>query len=142
MPAVETKIWNALRAHIEALSLAYPIDWPASDFNKPVVDGVPDQYVEVRNLPNTSARVMINSAGAHDRPGILMATLMVPVALKRQFEVMQEDAATIAAGFPCDHDMVFQGVRVRVEKAPDIAAPLRDDAYWRWPIAIRWRCFA
>jgi hypothetical protein len=140
---VESNIWQALKAKVNALDGDYDLDWPASDFAKPTTDaGALTPYVEVRLFPNKSNRVLITSSGPMDRMGILQLTLCVPIALKRTFEQMQEQAGLIAAQFATDERLEYGGLIVRIQQAPDIAQSFRDDAYWRWPISIRWRCAA
>lgn len=144
---IETAIWLALKARVQSLPLDYPIDWPRGPFDKPQgLDDLPDPYLEVRLLPNVSQRLFIGSNDPHRRMGILQVSLMYPVARTKgnvDWEAQfAQIGGTIAAHFPTDLKMHFEGVTVRVEKAPDVAQPLRDDAYWRVPVSIRFDCFA
>lgn len=148
MPAaVETKIWLALKARVQTLPLSYPIDWPRVPFTKPQSANpvLPDPYLEVRLLPNTSQRIFIGSGDPHRRLGILQVSLMYPVARTQgtvDWEAQfSQIGGTIATHFRTDLRMTFDGVTVRVEKAPDVAQPFRDDAYWRVPVSVRWQCF-
>lgn len=145
---IETAIWLALKARVQSLPLSYPVDWPRVPFDKPqsITDGLPNPYLEVRLLPNVSQRLFIDSKAPHRRTGILQISLMYPIARTQSSVDWEAQFAqiggAIAAHFPPDHRMHSQGVTVRVEKAPDVAQPLREDAYWRVPVSIRFDCFA
>lgn len=153
MATVETAIWQAVKARVQSLPapVNYPsmpgrCDWPLEVFTKPQAGAVPVSYLEVRHLPNTSVRRFIGSNDPHERMGILQLSLMWPVSDvgqgKTHPDVLTQMAGLIAAHFPTDLRMVFQDVTVRVEKAADVAQPYRDEAYWRVPTSIRWRCWA
>lgn len=148
MPTIETSIWQALKARVQALGLGLPINWPQTVEAKPQTSGKPLPYVECRHLPNATVRRFIGSDDPHERPGILQLTLCWPVSdigtqdgETHPDELIQR-AGEIAAHFPTDHRMTFEGVTVRVERAPDVAQPFRDDAYWRCPVSVRYSCFA
>lgn len=145
---VETKIWMALKSRVQSLPMSYPIDWPRVPFTKPQSGNPvqPDPYLEVRLLPNTSQRLFIGSNDPHRRMGILQVSLMYPIARttgtvdwETQFSQI---GGTIAAHFPADLRMHFEGLSVRVEKAPDVAQPFRDEVYWRVPCTIRYEAYA
>lgn len=140
--STETKIWQALKAHVSTLA-GYTFAWPMDPFE-------PGQtpYVEVRQLPNANVRRFIGSGDPHERMGILQLTLCWPVAQvgiglgKVHPDVLVQRAGEIAGHFPTDLPMDNGGVRVRVERAPDVAQPMRDDAWWRVPVSVRYTCFA
>lgn len=143
MASIETKIWKGLKTRVTSLNVGYPIAMPADpDFEKPTNTNGPLPYIEVGNLLNTNARIGIKSDMPQDRAGILQLTLMYPVAMKAAYEVMIEKAGLIAAHFPTDMRLPFQGVTPRIERAPDVATPFREDAYWQIVVSVRWRCFA
>lgn len=140
--SIETKIWQALKARVSTLT-GYTSAWPMDPFE-------PGQlpYVEVAHLPNRNDRMLIGSKGRMHRPGILQLTLCWPVAQvgaglgKVHPDVLIQRAGEIAAHFTTDLCMPFQGVSVRVTKAPDVAQPIRDDAYWRVPVSIFYETYA
>lgn len=148
MPTIETSIWQALRARVQTLPGGLAINWPMEPFTPPTASGKPLPYIECRNMPNAVNRLFIGSNEPHERPGILQLTLCWPVSEvgtgsgKTHPDVLVQRSGEIAAHFPTDHAMEFQGVRVRVERAPDVSQPYRDDAYWRCPTSVRWRCYA
>lgn len=147
MPAVETIIWQALRARVASLA-GFAINWPLEPFTPPQGGGKPLPYVECRHLPNAPVRRFIGSGDPHERPGILQLTLCWPASEigngsgKAHPDELIQRAGEIAAHFPTDFPMRFEGVTVRVERAPDVAQPYRDDAYWRVPVSVRYDCFA
>lgn len=138
MPATETKIWMALRSRVETLPLAFAKAWPAQTFT-PIAN---QPFIEVRLLPNAVQRLFIGSDDPHRRPGILQLSLMYPISLGHAFEVINQYAGQIAAHWPTDLKMTFQDTTVRVERAPDVAQPFRDETYWRVPCSIRYEAFA
>ncbi|MFT4076849.1 MAG: phage tail terminator-like protein [Asticcacaulis sp.] len=142
-PTVEQKIWQALKARVLTLPVFYPQEMPLDDdFTKPVDGNGPTPYIEVRHLPNNSTRILITSPGPHDRRGLIQLTLCIPVSMKRSYEQVKQQAGDIAAWFPCDFKMSFQGVTVRVEKAPDEAQPYREDGYIRVPVTVNYQAYA
>ncbi|TKT79974.1 phage tail terminator-like protein [Aquamicrobium sp. LC103] len=144
---VETGVWQALRARVATLP-GFTINWPMEPFTPPSAGGKLLPFVECRHMPNRVNRVFIGSDAPQERPGILQITLCWPASEigtgsgKTHPDVLIQRAGEIAAHFPTDHRMTFQGVSVRVERAPDVAQPYRDDAYWRAPVSVRYRCYA
>lgn len=134
---IETRVWMALRQRVTSIPGGYPIAWPATEFNPANA-----AYVAVTNFVNRPSRLTIGSAGADDRRGILQLMLCVPVASKLAYEVMNQKASEIAAHFSKDTALTFDGVHVRVTEAPTVAAPMREDNYWQWPVSIRWQAYA
>lgn len=137
MATTETKIWQALKSRVNAITTTYSKDWQGSDFTPS-----DEPYIEIRHLPNYSNRVLIEDDGQHKYKGILQLSLMYPVSKKHTYEVMQEIAATIAATFVCGQVLTFQGVSVTIEKKPDIAQPFREEGFWKFPITIRYFSFS
>lgn len=148
MPSIETKLWMALKARVETLPGGFTINWPLEPFNKPQAGKRHQPYVEVRHLPNQVNRRFIGSDDPQERPGILQLTICWPAADvgtgsgKTHPDELIQRAGEVAAHFPTDLKMRFDGVTVRVEKAPDVAQPYRDEAYWRVPVGVYYDCFA
>lgn len=140
---VEQAIWQALKSRLATLSDTWPVCWPeAADFVKPQdASGLPSPYIMAAHMPNPSRRFLIGE-GAEDRSGVLLLVLNWPVAKRSSHEVMLQQAGLIAAHFPLGLRLNFGEVAPWIDRAPDIAAPTRSDAYIAWPIAVRWRCFA
>lgn len=145
MPTIETSIWMALKGRVQLLSLtpAHTFIWPAEV--KPLPAG---RAIEVVHLPNRSNRLMIRSAGKHQYQGILQLNILkVPseaIAGTDPEAVEREVAGKIAEHFPCDLEVSFEGVTVRVTKRPDVMRGMLDGARNRWmtPVSIPYECFA
>ncbi len=148
MPTTETKIWQGLKARVASLPLGLTIDWPLMPFDKPQSGGKPLPYVECRHIPNRVNRLLIGSQAPQERPGILQITLCWPASEistgsgKTHPDVLIQRAGEIAAHFPTDLRLTFDGVTVRVERAPDVSQAYRDDAYVRVPVSVRYSVFA
>lgn len=147
---IETRIWQALRARVATISgyAANQFAWPLIPFDKPSANGKPLPYLEIAHLPNRVNRVLVGSKGPQDRPGILQITLCWPASEvgagmgKTHPDVLIQRAGEIAAHFPTGLCMAFQGVGANVTKAPDVAQPFRDDAYWRVPVSVSIQTYA
>jgi len=136
MPSIETSIWLALRARIEALTLspALPIAWPNESFTPPS-----SGYLRVTWIPNINRRLFLGSADAHQRLSLLQVDVF---AKKNQnVAVALEIAGKVAQHFPADLRMTAQGITCRVIKAPDVAQPLPDDAFLMVPVTIAIEAF-
>lgn len=148
MPSLETSTWLALKGRVSTLASnpALQIAWPKETFNPPQSGAPPkpQPYLEVRHLPNSNARRAIGNKDVHRRAGILQITLKYPVVLNHPEAVQTEIVGQIAAHFPAGLPMVYGGLQLKVEKAPDIASSFRDgtDPYWQTPVSIRYRAFA
>lgn len=146
VPAIETAIWLALRGRVQALPVSIvpqsAIAWPKRPFTKPTLNGQPAPYIEVRHLPNQVGRLMVKGSGPHQRPGILQLDYMSPTGGALDDVQVTEMAGRIASHFPADMVLSAAGVRVRVERAPDVAQGFADGPYWRVPVSIRWECLA
>lgn len=149
MPTIETKIAQAIQARVAALPLSYPVLWtddaPASP---PGTGGQQAPYIEAHHEPNRTVRHFIGSTDPHERPGLLLLTLCWPIAKlgtgsgKTHRDTIRETAGQIAAHFPTDLALDFQGVRVRVTKAPDVLGAYLDDAYQRTQVRVSYTSFA
>lgn len=139
---VETKIWMALRARIDALPLTFLKAWPKEEFTPPTEGGTSAPYLEIAHLPNAVQRPFIGHDDPNWRTGILQISLMYPVALKHHGEVDIQYAGQIAAHFNQSVTMPYDDVVVGIERSPDVAQGYRDGVYWRTPVSIRWQASA
>jgi len=142
MPAIETRIWMALRQHILSLPGGYPFDFVDPAFERPADASGPLPFIETANIDSAPERITLGSDDVDDRGGILTVTLMMPVHMKRTREYLKEQGGRIAAHFPKGLKLHFEGVTVRIEASPRVIDPYRDDAYWRIPVSIRWQSFS
>lgn len=149
MATIETKIAQAIQARVATIALPYTVIWtddePAA---LPTSGGQPAPYVEAHHEPNRTVRLLIASDAPHERPGLILLTLCWPIAKlgtgsgKTHRNAIREQAGKIAAHFRADLRMIFDGVSVRVTKAPDVLGAFRDDAYLRTQVRIAYVCFA
>lgn len=136
MLETETKIWMALKGRVEDLVLS-----PVVPVVYPKEDAPAGRHIRVAHLPNANERLFAKGINPHRRRGILQLTLVSPIN-PQAAEVDMQTAALVAAHFPADLPMIFEGLKVRVERAPDIAQSLRDGPDWLTPVSVRWECFA
>ena len=134
MAEVETKIWMALKSRIATipggLAIAYPAD---------VYTPTDAAYIAVGRVNIAPERVFVAS-GAHERRGTLTLSHVAPIGQDQA--VYEEAGAKIAAHFPADLCMNFQGIAVKVVSASHVVDGYRDGAWWRTPVNVFWRCAA
>jgi hypothetical protein len=145
MSTIETDIWNALKARIATLPTSIvpqnAIALPKAVFTKPASGDVILPYIEVRQLPNQSDRVLINRPLAR-RLGILQLDYLSPLNEGLTAEQAIQQAGLIAEHFPGDLKMRSGDLLVQVEQAPDVGRGLEDKGYWRIPVSVRYVCYA
>ena len=134
MPGVETKIWMALKSRIQSIPGGLAIAYPADVFTPGAA-----AYIAVGRVNIAPERVFV-AAGAHERRGTLTLSNVAPIGQDQA--VYEEAGAKIAAHFPADLCMNFQGVAVRIVSAPHVVDGYRDGAWWRTPVNVFWRCGA
>jgi hypothetical protein len=131
MPAIETALWLALRARVEALVLspALPVAWPNESFTKPT-----GGYLRVTRIPNLNRRLFLKGSDPHQR----LSLLQIDVFAKKNQNaaVALEIAGQVAAHFPADLKMSAYGVTARVTKAPEVAQPLDDETHLMVPVTV------
>lgn len=137
MPSIETSIWLALKARVEALVLSpvLPIAWPNLSFTKPATG-----YLRVTHVPNMNRRLFIGSTGPHQRLGLLQIDVLGKK--NENIAVAVEVAGKVAAHFPTDLRMRYGDVTVRVTAAPTVAQPMDDDTHVLVPVTVPYECFA
>lgn len=137
MPSIETSIWLALKARVEALVLSpvLPIAWPNLSFTKPATG-----YLRVTNVPNMNRRLFIGSTDPHQRLGLLQVDVFGKK--NENIAIALETAGKVAAHFPTDLKMTYGGVTVRVTAAPTVAQPMDDDTHVLVPVTVPIECFS
>ena len=128
VPSIETKIRQAIAARVATIPLTdYDVVWTDGPLPEGQQTYTPDptkKYLRVTWTPNDTQRVFIGSKDPHRRPGVLQidvfGTKAHPTAL------FIEAAGQVAEHFRADLVMEFQGVHVRVMKAPGVLAPFVD----------------
>ncbi|TPM39585.1 phage tail terminator-like protein [Mesorhizobium sp. B2-3-4] len=138
MPSIETQIWLALKGRVQALTLSpvLPIAWP----NETYVPSPTQNYLRVTHVPNINRRIIIGSAGKHQRIGLLQVDVFTKK--NQDASVAAEIAGQVAAWFPTDLKLRYGATNVRVTKAADVAQAIADDTHWLTPITIAYEAFA
>lgn len=145
---VEAKIEAALFGHLTNMELddpLPPIAWPNTDFPGEV-DGEPSPkpltYLEVRHFRNTNTRMLVKGSAPHLRQGILQIRVVTP--LNAGATPATDLAGSIAEQWPADLALFNNGVKVRIQAAPDIGTGMKtaDDVSWMVPISVRYEAFA
>ena len=134
MPGIETKIWMALKSRIQSIPGGLAIAYPADVFTPTSA-----AYIAVGRANIAPERVFV-AAGAHERHGTLTLSHVAPIGQDQA--VYEEAGAKIAAHFPADLCMNFQGVAVRIVSASHVVDGYRDGSWWRTPVNVFWRCAA
>ena len=134
MPGIETKIWLALKSRIQSIPGELAIAYPADVFTPGAA-----AYIAVGRVNIAPERVFVAS-GAHERRGTLTLSHVAPIGQDQA--VYEEAGAKIAAHFPADLCMNFQGIAVKVVSASHVVDGYRDGAWWRTPVNVFWRCAA
>ena len=134
MPGVETKIWMALKSRIATIPGGLTVAYPADVYTPGAA-----AYIAVGRANIAPERVFVAS-GAHERRGTLTLSHVAPIGQDQA--VYEEAGAKIAAHFPADLCMNFQGVAVRIGSASHVVDGYRDGAWWRTPVNVFWRCGA
>ena len=135
MPAVETKIYLALKNSVEELGLSLPIAWPAELFT--VNTG---GYIRVGVVTAAPTPTLIADGKKHVRRGSLMITLVTP--MHQDSSVFVEMAASIAKQFKEGANVRYDDVCVTITSAPHVMDGYEDGGYWNVPVRIPWRTFA
>lgn len=143
MPTIEESIETALFTHALALDVTGdpPLVWPNIEFPEPG-DEKPSTYVAVAHFPNSNTRLILNGAGPHLRQGILQLTIYTP--LLGGSRPATKLAGEIAEHFPADLALFEDGIKVRIQRAPDVlpAAKTDDGVSWSTRCDIRYEVLA
>lgn len=138
MATIEESIEAALFSYLAALEIdgAPPLAWPTVPFAPPA--GTP--YIDVTHLPNRNSRIVLKGSGPHWRQGILQLTVVTPLnAGAPQATAL---AGSIAELFPAGLDLFEDGIRIRIQQAPDVLPGDKTDVSWDVVVSVRWECFA
>lgn len=135
---LEEKIETALFTQANGMSLSTepppPIAWPNVDFTPP--DG--SAYLQVRHFRNENVRLFIGSVEPHLRQGILQITVVTPLYFGPDPAI--RIAGEIIEHFPTDYEFFHEGIKVRVQQAPDMLDAMKTDKSWNVPVSIRYEC--
>lgn len=150
IPSVETRMFQAIKAHVETLPMAgvgkaYDLVWTVGEGSLQTGAGAaytptPNKpYLRVTWTPNTTQRLYLGSDDPHRRPGVLQIDVFDTKT--RGTGVARETAGQVAAHFAADTKALFQGVKVQVTKAPSIRS-MFVDTHIQCPVDIEIEAFA
>lgn len=129
----ETKIWMALRRHLEAFT-------PRPAYAFPGVIFTPHgSYVRVDFAPIQPEQVTL-SEKPHLRNGILSLVVVNP--LSHSGEQSLNLAGLLARHFPALSSYQFEDICVRIRAEPHVMGGFEDRGNWQVPVNISWQCFA
>lgn len=142
MPTIEESIEAALFTHTLTLDVTGdpPLVWPNTEFPEPGSEK-PLTYVEVMHFPNTNTRLALGGADPHLRQGILQLTIYTP--LLGGATPATQIAGEIAEHFPADLALFEDGIKLRIQRAPDVipAAKTDDGVSWATRCDVRYEVF-
>ncbi len=129
-PSIETRIFEAIKARVEALPMAssYDVAWTSGETTLVNGSGSPytpvptKRYLRCTFTPNATQRPLIGSRERNTRPGILQIDVMGTVA--QGAGVAREAAGQLAQHFPADRKLTFMGTKVRITKDPTVYRPI------------------
>jgi len=110
--------------------------WPNVPFDPP---GDGSFYLRVDHLPNVAERLFVKGSDPHLYHGILQLTVVG--ALNAGPSGLTSLAGQVADFFPADRAFfTLDAMKLRIERAPDLAPAFRDGHSWRAPVSIRYEC--
>lgn len=138
---IEENIEAALFARVATLAGSPPIAYPNRAFPTPG-STKPATYIEVRNLRNVNDRRFVKGTDPHFRQGILQLDVLTP--LNAGSDPSNALAGAVAAHFPADTDLYSEGIRVRIQAAPDLSSSHKTDdgVSWSTSVSVRYEAFA
>ncbi len=136
---IEERIERALLKSVAALQIEGepPVAWP----NVPFTPASPlSTYLRVQHLRNTNTRLFAKGTDPHLRQGILQLTVVAPLAAGPSYATGL--AASIADQYAADLTLHEDGIKVRVQSAPDVATSDKTDVSHDVRVDVRYEAFA
>lgn len=136
MPHVHTNIEKALIDKCIAVLKPYRVSWPNIAYKPPADNSL---HLRVFHFPNASERLFLKR-GPEYRQGMLSINVIAPKGEGKDFAT--QVAGDIALLFPADLNLWHGGVRVQVQKEPDVMSASENDVSWNVPVTIRYEAVA
>lgn len=133
----ETKIWLALKAKCETIPLSLPVSYPKEDYT-PVTG---QAWLKVSHMLNTGFRLSLGNTDPQRRQGILQIALNTPLT-PHPGEVDLQYAGIIAEHFWTDPVIFGDGIKITIQRAPDVGQAYRVEGWWFTPINVLWESWA
>lgn len=139
MPAWQTTDWLALKGLIDTLSTnpVMPVFEPDAIVTPPTDASGPVPYLLVSDVTNDPVRAGISGVPSI-RSGILMLTVMWPIARRVSHTQLRELAGQVAAHFPEDRCMTYGPSRLRITQDSASMQPYIDGAYRVAVVRVFW----
>lgn len=136
-----TKIWIALRTRLETLVLSpvHTIAFPREDFTPPTDSANrPQGYLSVRWFPNTPVAATLGDTGVTRHRGIFQVS--VHARRGQDSSVAIQNAGLVAAHFPLDMALAYDGQTVRSEVPAEVGPDVSEDdsSLAEIPVTIRY----
>lgn len=142
MPSIETTDWLALKARIDTLDTDMPVFEPGAIVTAPTTGSDLAPHILLSDVTNEPVRVGLsgrpNVGVDHVRSGVLMLTVMWPIAKTVTHTRLKEVAGQIAAHFPADTCMTFGPSRLRTTQDADALPAYVDGAYRVAVVRVFW----
>lgn len=124
---IEERIERALFESVAALQLdgAPLIAWPNVAF---APASPKTTHLRVEHFRNANTRLFLGSAAPHLRQGILQLTVVAPLAEGPSTATWI--AASIADQYPADLMLYSEGLKIRIQRAPDVMTAEKTDTSW------------
>ena len=134
--AAETDIWDALSAHLRALTLspAHPIAWPNVDYTPP--NG--HKFLRINEFPAIANPITLNN-GAIEYRGFIQIDVFGP--LKVGLNTQKAIAAAVATHFKAGTVLFSGSTKLRISSAV-VGANLISDPRMMIPVTVNWSALA
>lgn len=135
---VETKVYEALMAHLRALSSI-----PASQIAWPNVRFAPSRtwFIRPAILPAEASALTVAAAGGTNQlSGVFSVDVFWPEDNEGLTDAF-EKASAIIAHFARGTRIDREGITVQIVSPPSVAAPLQEPGWAQIPVSIRYIAF-
>lgn len=130
---IDIKIYLALMAKLNAMSGGYTIVEPGETY--PTDPSAP--FIAVDDKRFDSDRLYVGSDDDNNE-GIFNLAVMMPLSTDHKHGL--QVVGLIKSHFTKGVAIYYDGVRVKLTKSPQAGSAYRDDAFYRVPVMIYWRC--
>jgi hypothetical protein len=138
MTGIETKIFGALAARLDAFVSAYPIDVAYPNINFMPRPRMP--YLRPWMLPAPTISASLIAPGSMDFKGIFQIDVFWPAG-QGLIQALEKSAAIIAH-FATTRLIYQDGFAVQINEAPYASPAMQEPGWVHIPVSIRFRAFA
>ncbi len=98
-------------------------------------------WLKVTHTINTGARPFLGHADPQLRQGILQVALQTPLT-EHPAEVDMQYAGQVAAHFWAEPTLFHDGIKVTIQRAPDVGQAYRMEDWWFTPVNVPWQNYS